>query len=412
MGIDLRQRKQRVIIQPRARGFICITAHPVGCDINVQDQIQVTEALGKPSNGPKRVLVIGASTGYGLASRITAAFGYGAATLGVFFEKPGTEKKCATAGWYNSGAFDALAKKAGLFSKSINGDAFSNEARERAIAIIRDEMGGQVDLVVYSLASPVRKLPDTGEVKRSALKTIGETFTATSVDTNRDTVIEVAVEPATEQEIEDTVTVMGGDDWSLWINALSDAGVLADNAKTVAYSYIGTEITWPIYWHGALGRAKQHLDRTANTLREQFKGKGLSANVAVMKTVVTQASAAIPVIPLYVSLVFKVMKEKGLHEGTIEQINRLCREHLYRADGQPPVTDDEHRLRLDDWELREDVQARCKELWSQVTTENLFEISDYAGYKHEFLKLFGFEREDVDYELDVPTELAFDCETL
>ena len=403
-----------MIISPRVRGFICITTHPTGCEMNVREQIDITQAaLGDASRTaaqkPKRVLVIGASTGYGLATRITAAFGYGAATLGVFFEKPGTEAKPGTAGWYNSAAFDKLAKQAGLYSKSINGDAFSNEARAKAIEIIRNEMGGQVDLVVYSLASPVRRLPDTGEVVRSSLKTIGETFTATSIDTNKDSVVEVSVEPATEQEIADTVTVMGGEDWALWIDALSEAGVLAEHARTVAFSYIGTEITWPIYWHGALGRAKQHLDRTADALRERYKASGLRANVAVMKTVVTQASAAIPVIPLYVSLVFKVMREKGLHEGTIEQANRLFRDQLYRADGKPAATDDEHRLRLDDWELRDDVQQRCKELWPQVTTENLRELTDYAGYKHGFLQLFGFERADVDYAADVATEVSFDC---
>ncbi len=377
--------------------------------MNVRDQIQITEALGKPGNGPKRVLVIGASTGYGLAARITAAFGYGAATLGVFFEKPGTDAKPGTAGWYNSAAFDRQAKQAGLFSKSINGDAFSDEARARVIDIIKNEMGGQVDLVIYSLASPVRKVPGTGEVVRSALKTIGETYTATTVDTNKDTVVEVSVEPATEKEIDDTVTVMGGEDWALWIDALNDAGVLAEKAKTVAFSYIGTEITWPIYWHGALGRAKQHLDRTAAELRDRYKAKGLSANVAMMKSVVTQASAAIPVLPLYIAMVFRVMKEKGIHEGTIEQANRLFREHLYRADGQPSQTDDEGRLRLDDWELREDVQQRCKELWPQVNTANLFELTDYAGYKRSFLQLFGFDRNDVDYNADVATEVSFDC---
>ena len=398
-----------MIIQPRVRGFICITTHPLGCEMNVRDQIQVTEALGKPGNGPKRVLVIGASTGYGLAARITAAFGYGAATLGVFFEKTGSESKPGTAGWYNSAAFDRLAKQAGLYSKSINGDAFSNEARAKAIEIIKQEMGGPIDLVIYSLASPVRRVPDTGEVVRSALKTIGDTYTATTVDTNKNTVVEVSVEPATEQEIADTVTVMGGEDWALWIDALSDAGVLADHAKTVAFSYIGTEITWPIYWHGALGRAKQHLDRTAAELRERYKAKGLAANVAMMKSVVTQASAAIPVLPLYIALVFRVMKEKGLHEGTIEQTNRLFREQLYRTDGQPATTDDEARLRLDDWELRDDVQQRCKELWPQVTTENLFELTDYAGYKHSFLQLFGFDRSDVDYNADSVTDVQFDC---
>src|SRR5690242_4590412 len=322
-----------MIINPKVRGFICTTAHPVGCAHNVIEQIDITKASGQSANSPKRVLVIGASTGYGLASRITAAFGHGAATLGVFFEKPSSDTKTGTAGWYNSAAFDQAAKQAGLYSKSINGDAFSNETRARAIEIIKAEMGGQIDLVVYSLASPVRKLPDTGELKRSALKTIGEPFTATSIDTNRDTVVNVTVEPATEQEIEDTVAVMGGEDWALWIQALTGAGVLADNATTVAYSYVGTSITWPIYWHGTLGRAKQHLDNTAASLRDRYASHGLKAYVGVMKSVVTQASAAIPVIPLYVSMVFKIMKAKGIHEGTIEQINRLFRDFLYRADG-------------------------------------------------------------------------------
>jgi enoyl-[acyl-carrier protein] reductase/trans-2-enoyl-CoA reductase (NAD+) len=397
-----------VIIKPKVRGFICITAHPVGCERNVLDQIKITQAAGHAaSKGPKRVLVIGASTGYGLASRITAAFGYGAATLGVFFEKPSSPEKTGTAGWYNSAAFDKAAKQTGLYSKSINGDAFAHETRAKAIEIIKNEMGGPIDLVVYSLASPVRKLPDSGEVVRSALKTIGETFTNTSVDTNKDTVIEASVAPATEQEIKDTVTVMGGEDWALWIDALSKAGVLARNARTVAYSYIGTEITWPMYWHGTLGQAKQHLDDTARQLRSRHPG--LEAYVGVMKSVVTQASAAIPVIPLYVSIAFKIMKEKGIHENPIEQANRLLRDRLYRADGAPPPTDDDSRLRLDDWELRADVQDACKTLWPNVTTENLREITDYAGYKHEFLKLFGFDRDDVDYDTDVEADRRFDC---
>ncbi|HET6432307.1 enoyl-ACP reductase FabV [Dyella sp.] len=396
-----------MIINPKVRGFICTTAHPVGCARNVVEQIDITQASGQSGNGPKRVLVIGASTGYGLASRITAAFGYGAATLGVFFEKPSSETKTGTAGWYNSAAFDQAAKAAGLVAKSINGDAFSDETRARAIELIKAEMGGPIDLVVYSLASPVRKLPGTGEVKRSALKTIGEPFTATSIDTNRDTVVNVTVEPATEQEIADTVAVMGGEDWALWIEALSSAGVLANDAATVAYSYVGTSITWPIYWHGTLGRAKQHLDNTAATLRERHAG--LKAHVGVMKSVVTQASAAIPVIPLYVSMVFKIMKAKGIHEGTIEQINRLFRDFLYRADGAAPQLDDEHRLRLDDWELREDVQSECKALWPTVTTDNLNQLTDYAGYRHDFLKLFGFDRSDVDYGQDVASDVRFDC---
>jgi enoyl-[acyl-carrier protein] reductase/trans-2-enoyl-CoA reductase (NAD+) len=398
-----------VIIKPKVRGFICITAHPVGCEQNVLDQIKVTQAVSHQGSGPKRVLVIGASTGYGLASRITAAFGYGAATLGVFFEKPSSEAKTGTAGWYNSAAFDQLAKESGLYSKSINGDAFSHETRARAIELIQQEMGGPIDLVVYSLASPVRKLPGTGEVVRSALKTVGETFTATSVDTNRDAVVQVSVEPATEQEIKDTVTVMGGDDWALWIEALSKAGVLAEHAKTVAFSYVGTEITWPIYWHGTLGQAKQHLDNTARELRTRYAEQGLDAYVGVMKSVVTQASAAIPVIPLYVAMVFRIMKEKGLHEGTIEQLNRLFHDFLYRADGAAPLLDEEGRLRLDDWELRDDVQQACKELWPTVTTENLWEITDYAGYKQEFLRLFGFARQDVDYEEEAESDRRFDC---
>jgi enoyl-[acyl-carrier protein] reductase / trans-2-enoyl-CoA reductase (NAD+) len=397
-----------VIIKPKVRGFICITAHPVGCEHNVLDQIKVTQAAGhNAAKGPKRVLVIGASTGYGLASRITAAFGYGAATLGVFFEKPSSPEKTGTAGWYNSAAFDKAAKQAGLIAKSINGDAFANETRARAIEIIKNEMGGPIDLVVYSLASPVRKLPDTGEVVRSALKTIGQPFTNTSVDTNKDTVIEATIEPATEQEIKDTVTVMGGEDWALWIDALSAAGVLAEYAKTVAYSYIGTEITWPMYWHGTLGQAKQHLDNTAKQLRSRHPG--LEAYVGVMKSVVTQASAAIPVIPLYVSIAFKIMKEKGIHEGPIEQANRLFHDRLYRADGKAAPTDDEGRLRLDDWELRDDVQIPCKTLWPTVTTENLKQITDYAGYKHEFLQLFGFDRADVDYDAEVEADRRFDC---
>ena len=399
-----------MIIHPKVRGFICTTTHPVGCEQNVHEQIEVTrKAIPAGTKGPKKVLVIGASSGYGLSARITAAFGYGADTLGIFFEKPGTEKKTATAGWYNAAAFDHFAKAEGLFSRSINGDAFSDEARAQAIDIIRHQMGGQVDLVVYSLASPVRKMPDTGELVRSALKPIGEVYTSTAIDTNRDTIIEASVEPATEQEIADTVTVMGGQDWKLWVEALDDAGVLAPNVKTVAFSYIGTDITWPIYWHGALGHAKADLDRTAIALNERLQKQGGSAAVAVLKSVVTQASAAIPVMPLYIAMVYRIMKEKGLHEGTIEQLNRLFGEHLYSQDGMPAATDAEGRIRLDDWELRDDVQTQCKALWPQVTTENLFSLTDYAGYKHEFLKLFGFERNDVDYDAEVSPVRHFDC---
>ena len=402
-----------MIIKPKVRGFICTTAHPQGCEQNVREQIAATRARGlDKSQGPKKVLVIGASSGYGLAARITAAFGYGADTLGVFFEKPGTEKRPGTAGWYNSAAFDKLAKQEGLYSNAINGDAFSHAAREQAIELIKRDMG-EIDLVVYSLASPVRKLPDSGELKRSALKPIGETYRATAIDTNKDAIIEAEVAPATQQEIDDTIEVMGGEDWELWMEALDNAGVLAKGAKSVAFSYIGTEITWPIYWHGALGKAKEDLDRAAAEIDKRLAQSGGSANVAVLKSVVTQASAAIPVMPLYIAMVYRTMKEQGLHEGTIDQLNRLFGERLYAADEKAgKATDEVGRLRLDDWELRDDVQQACKALWPRVTTDNLFEITDYAGYKHEFLKLFGFERDDVDYDADVSPVAEFDVVSL
>ncbi|HAY93513.1 enoyl-ACP reductase FabV [Shewanella sp.] len=396
-----------MIIKPKIRGFICTTTHPVGCEVNVQEQITLTKAKGKIANGPKKVLVVGSSSGYGLSSRIAAAFGSDAATIGVFFEKPSTEAKPGTAGWYNSAAFDKFAKAEGLYSKSINGDAFSHEAKQKVIELIKQDLG-EIDMVVYSLASPVRKLPDSGELIRSALKPIGETYTATAVDTNKDCIIEATVEPATEQEIADTVTVMGGEDWELWIKALSEAGVLADNCKTVAYSYIGTELTWPIYWHGALGKAKMDLDRAAKALNEQLSATGGSANVAVLKSVVTQASSAIPVMPLYIAMVFKKMRQEGLHEGCMEQIYRLFSERLFRADGSKPETDSDNRLRLDDWELREDIQQHCRNLWPQVTTENLSELTDYREYKAEFIKLFGFGIEGIDYDADVNPYVEFD----
>jgi enoyl-[acyl-carrier protein] reductase / trans-2-enoyl-CoA reductase (NAD+) len=377
--------------------------------MNVLEQINATKALGIRTDGPKCALIIGASTGYGLAARITAAFGFGAATLGVFFEKTGNDLKTGSAGWYNSAAFDKLAKQHGLSSKSINGDAFSHEVRACAIDLIKKELGGKVDLIIYSLASPVRRMPDTGEIVRSSLKPIGETYAAKSIDTDSDRIIDVLIEPATEQEIRDTVAVMGGEDWALWVEALSNAGVLASSAKTVAFSYIGTEVTWPIYRHGTLGRAKQHLEDTANYISSRFLARNLSAQVAVMKSVVTQASAAIPVIPQYLAVVFRIMKDKGLHEGTIEQQNRLFREYLYPQKAASPVADEHGRLRLDDRELRDDVQGACKMLWPQVNSDNLFQISDYAGYKREFLQLFGFARQDVNYEADVITSRKFDC---
>ncbi len=398
-----------MIIKPKTRGFICTTTHPTGCEANVKEQIARVKADGSIANGPKKVLVIGASTGYGLASRITAAFGSGAATLGVFLEKPATEKKPASAGWYNSAAFEKAAHAEGLYARSINGDAFSNEMREKAIEIIKADLG-EIDLVVYSLASPVRKMPDTGEVIRSALKPIGQTYRATAIDTSKDVIIEAEVEPATEEEIKNTITVMGGEDWELWMNALKDAGVLADGVKTVSYSYIGTDITWPIYWHGALGKAKEDMDRAAAALRDKLTDLHGSANVAVLKSVVTQASAAIPVMPLYIAMGFKVMKELGIHEGCIEQINRMFRTQLYKEAGAE--LDDSARIRMDDWELRDDVQDKVKALWPQVTTENIFELTDYQGYKDEFLKLFGFGVEGIDYEADVNPVMDFEPETV
>ncbi|HIF9195574.1 TPA: enoyl-ACP reductase FabV [Photobacterium damselae] len=400
-----------MIIKPKIRGFICTTTHPVGCEENVKEQIAYTKAQGPIANAPKRVLVIGSSSGYGLSSRIAAAFGGGAATIGVFFEKPGTEKKPGTAGWYNSAAFDKFAKEEGLYSKSLNGDAFSNEAKQKTIDLIKQDLG-QVDMVVYSLASPVRKLPETGEMIRSTLKPMGEEYRATAVDTNKDTLFEACVEPATEQEVQDTVTVMGGQDWELWINALADAGVLAQGCKTVAYSYIGTEITWPIYWHGALGQAKMDLDRAASELNTKLETIGGSANVAVLKSVVTQASSAIPVMPLYIAMVFKKMREEGVHEGCMEQILRMFTQCLYKADGTAPEVDDKNRLRLDDLELREDIQKHCRELWPNVTNENLRDVTDYQQYKDEFLKLFGFGLETVDYDADVNPFVEFDVQDI
>ncbi|WP_166370696.1 enoyl-ACP reductase FabV [Psychromonas sp. SA13A] len=397
-----------MIIKPKIRGFICTTTHPTGCEKNIQAQIEYTKAQGKIEKGPKRVLVIGSSAGYGMSSRIAAAYGSGASTIGVFFEKPATDRKTGSAGWYNSAAFEKQAKEDGLYAKSVNGDAFSNETKQLVIDTIKADLG-QIDAIIYSVAAPVRKLPDTGEVIRSSLKPIGETYTSTAIDTNKDVIIEASVEPATEEEVANTVTVMGGQDWELWINALADAGVLAEGVKTVAYSYIGTELTWPIYWNGALGKAKLDLDRASTAIQSQLAALNGEAYVSVQKSVVTQASSAIPVMPLYLSMVFRIMKEKGLHEGCMEQIHRLFTTQLFKADGSAPTTDEARRLRLDDWELRDDVQQACTELWPQITTENLFELTDYQDYKDEFLQLFGFGIDGVDYDAEVEPLVEFDC---
>lgn len=398
-----------MIIKPKIRGFICTTTHPVGCEANVREQIAYVKSQGKLAHGPKKVLVIGASTGYGLASRINAAFGSDAATIGVFFEKPASENKTGSAGWYNSAAFEKAAHQAGLYAKSINGDAFSDACRETVIDLIKKDLG-QIDLVVYSLASPVRKLPDTGEVVRSALKPIGEPYKSTALDTNKDVLVDAVVEPANEQEIADTVKVMGGQDWELWMNALAEAGVLAPGAQSVAYSYIGTSLTWPIYWHGTLGKAKEDLDRAAHAINANLAKTGGNAYVAVLKSVVTQASAAIPVMPLYISMAFKIMKEQGIHEGCIEQIQRLFATRLYS--GSAPETDEQHRLRLDDWELRDEVQDACRAIWAQVNDDNINTLTDYQGYKAEFLRLFGFGLDGVDYDADVSPLVELDVITL
>jgi enoyl-[acyl-carrier protein] reductase/trans-2-enoyl-CoA reductase (NAD+) len=378
------------------RGFICLTAHPAGCEQNVKNQIAYVQSKGT-IDGSKRVLVIGASTGFGLASRITSAFGSNAATLGVFFEKAPAEGKTASPGWYNSAAFEKEATKAGLYAKSINGDAFSNEVKQQAIDLIKADMG-QIDLVIYSLASPVRMHPETGVLHRSTLKPIGGTFTNKTVDFHTGNVTQVSIEPANQEDIDNTVVVMGGEDWSMWMNALKDANVLANGATTVAYSYIGPEVTEAVYRKGTIGQAKDHLEATAFEISKDLVALNGKAYVSVNKALVTQASSAIPVIPLYISLLYKIMKAEGIHEGCIEQIQRLYQERLYT--GQAVPTDDKGRIRIDDWEMREDVQARVAALWKESTTESLPEIGDLAGYKQDFLNLFGFGFEGVDYLAD------------
>jgi len=388
-----------MIVAPKIRGFICTTAHPDGCAANVRSQIDYVKSKAPLAKPPKNVLVIGASTGYGLASRIVPAFGGGAATLGVFFEKPGIAKKTGSAGWYNSVAFEEAAHAEGLYAKSFNGDAFSNDMKARVVDAIREDLD-QIDCVVYSLASPRRVDPNDGEVYRSVLKPIDAPYRQKNLNTDTGEVGEIEIEPATTEEIEHTVKVMGGEDWELWMRALSEAGVLADRATTVAYSYIGPELTFPIYTNGTIGRAKEHLEQSAARLNAQF-GDG-TARVSVNKALVTQASSAIPVVPLYISLLYKVMKERGNHEGCIEQIQRLFGEHL--ASGKAPALDDKGRIRIDDLEMGADVQSAVAEAWEKVTTENLSELSDFSGYKKEFLRLFGFGLEGVDYESDTETE--------
>ncbi|MBO9585182.1 MAG: trans-2-enoyl-CoA reductase family protein [Flavobacterium sp.] len=385
-----------MIIEPRMRGFICLTAHPTGAEQNVKNQIEYVKSKGEIA-GAKKVLVIGASTGFGLASRITSAFGSGASTIGVFFEKPPVEGKTASPGWYNSAAFEKEAHKAGLYAKSINGDAFSNEIKRETLDLIKADLG-QVDLVIYSLASPVRTNPNTGVTHRSVLKPIGQTFTNKTVDFHTGKVSDVSISPANEEDIENTVAVMGGEDWAMWIDALKAENLLAEGAVTVAYSYIGPALTEAVYRKGTIGRAKDHLEATAFTIEDSLKSIGGKAYVSVNKALVTQASSAIPVIPLYISLLYKIMKEEGIHEGCIEQIQRLFQDRLYNGSEVP--VDEKGRIRIDDWEMREDVQEKVAKLWLEATTETLPEIGDLAGYRNDFLNLFGFEVPGVDYNAD------------
>jgi enoyl-[acyl-carrier protein] reductase/trans-2-enoyl-CoA reductase (NAD+) len=386
-----------MIIKPRTRGFICLTAHPEGCAAHVRQQIDYVRSKGVIPGIPKRVLVIGASTGYGLASRIVPAFAGDAATIGVFFEKPGEPERTGSAGWYNSVAFEREARAAGVYAKSINGDAFSDAIKQQAIDLIKADLG-QVDAVIYSLASPRRTHPRTGAVHKSTLKPIGAAFSNKTVDTDKGTVSDITIEPATDAEIADTVAVMGGEDWEMWMDALAAAGVLANGAITVAYSYIGPDITWAIYRNGTIGRAKEHLEETADRITAKLAKNEGHAWVSVNKALVTQASSAIPVVPLYISLLYKVMKEKGLHEGCIEQIYRLFAGRL--APSAHPKPDEEGRIRIDDWEMREDVQAEVAKLWTQVTTQTLPFVSDIEGYRAEFLRLFGFGMPGINYEAE------------
>lgn len=388
-----------MVVQPKVKGFMCTTAHPEGCRAAVKKQIDYVKSQPK-SEGPKKVLVLGASMGYGLASRIALTYSCGADTIGVIFDKPGKEKRTGTAGWYNTAAFEEFATADGYYAKTLNGDAYSQEMKDETIALIQKDFG-KVDMVVYSLAAPRRKSPD-GVTYRSVLKTVDKEYTNQSIDLLTNEVITVTVPPATEEEIHDTVKVMGGEDWMLWIKALQEAGVLADGAKTVAYSYIGPELTYPIYYDGSIGQAKQDLYRTADEMNAQLTG--VEAYVAVNKAVVTQSSSAIPVVPLYMSILFKVMKEKNLHEGCIEQMYRLVHDRIC-ADGGVP-TDENHLIRMDDYEMKPEVQEAVAEIWNQISPDNLSDLADVDEYWQEFYEIFGFRVDDVDYDADTDIQMG------
>lgn len=395
-----------MIIKPKVRGFVCVTAHPGGCAAHIQEQIDYVKGRPALSSSAKRVLVIGSSTGYGLASRITAAFGSGAATVGVFFERPSSEDRLATAGWYNTIAFTRAARAAGLYARNFNGDAYSDAIKDEVLAAIKADLG-QIDLVVYSLASPRRRHPKTGVVYESVLKPVGMTYQNKTVDTDKGVVSRVTIPPASEAEIADTTAVMGGEDWELWMNALAAAGLLAPGAQSIAYSYIGPELTWPIYKQGTIGLAKNDLERAARAIDAQLKANGSGrAFVSVNKALVSQASSAIPVVPLYISILYKIMKANGTHEGCIEQTQRLFHDHLFS--GREFMFDDGGRVRIDDLEMRPEVQAEVARIWQDVTTENLAELTDIAGYRREFLKMFGFGFAGVDYAAEVETNLPME----
>jgi len=386
-----------MIIKPKVRGFMCVTAHPAGCAAAVREQIDYVRAQGPIADGPKRVLVIGSSTGYGLASRISAAFGCGAATVGVFFEKEGTEGRPGTAGWYNSAAFHQEAEAAGLAAWSINGDAFSDAIKNATVDLVRRELG-QIDLLVYSLAAPRRTHPVTGTVHKSTLKPIGRAVAERTLDTDRKELKQVALEPASEEEIRDTVAVMGGEDWQMWVERLKAEGLLAQGFRTTAFTYLGDRITWAIYWEGTIGAAKKDLDATARRLDAALAPLGGKAYVSVLKAVVTQASSAIPIMPLYLALLFRVMKDAGTHEGCIEQVDGLFRHGLLES---APQLDDTGRLRMDGKELLPEIQQEVERRWPLVENGNIDELTDFAGYQQEFLRLFGFGIAGVDYDADV-----------
>ncbi|HAW99369.1 MAG TPA: bifunctional NADH-specific enoyl-ACP reductase/trans-2-enoyl-CoA reductase [Opitutae bacterium] len=393
-----------MIIKPRIKGFVCITAHPSGCLANLRDQVEVALSNKVEGEGkPKRVLVVGASTGYGLASRVSAAFSAGADTMGVYFERPPKGEKTASAGFYNSAAFCKLATEAGLSAVDVNGDAFSNECKEEVVKRAK-ETGGPFDLVVYSLASPRRTDPADGNTYRACLKPIGAVYKNKTLDTDRKEVKEVTIDPASEQEVADTRKVMGGEDWEAWTDLLLAEGLLAPGCLNLAYSYIGPEVTWPIYRNGTIGKAKEHLEDSASAISEKMKAAGCGgAFVSVNKAVVTQASSAIPVVPLYVSMLFKIMGELGTHEGCIEQTSRLFSDRLYGSK-EGIELDDKGRIRLDDWEMEPKVQSRIVELWPQICTENLRELTSFDKYQKDFLSLFGFGHPSVDYEAEVDPE--------